>query len=307
MQLKNECWELIGINRQRLGSITASESATGTNTAVSQSYAQTEPYFVQQEYIENQELQCILDIALYIESRKPESTLSFIDSEGGNAFVKIQTESQLRNRDIKLFMTSRSDDMRVFQQIQGLAQAAMQNGASLYEVAQMYTETSTRKLMDTYKKLKEKQDAIVQEQQQMQQQAQQMQQQQMEQEAAMEEKKYQDEIQVQIYKIDTEANTALTVAQIKERIQISKDSLSPDGPNYNDIMSVNLKQQEQIYKRDIEQIKLEQMKRKVDLDETSAQNRAMHDERKLSLQSERNDIEKEKIKIMKKKTDSNRK
>jgi hypothetical protein len=49
------------------------------------------------------------------------------------------------------------------------------------------------------------------------------------------------------------------------------------------------------------------MKRKVDLDETSAQNRAMHDERKLSLQSERNDIEKEKIKIMKKKTDSNRK
>lgn len=307
MQLKNECWELIGLNRQRLGSITASESATGTNTAVSQSYAQTEPYFVQQEYIENQELQCILDMALYIESRKPESTLSFIDSEGGNAFVKIQTESQLRNRDIKLFMTSRSDDMRVFQQIQGLAQAAMQNGASLYEVAQMYTETSTRKLMDTYKKLKEKQDAMAQQQQQIQQQAQEMEQQKMQQEAAMEEKKHQDEIQVQIYKIDTEANTALTVAQIKERIQISRDSLSSDGPDYNDIMSINLKQQEQIYKRDIEQIKLDQMKRKVDLDETSAQSKAMHDERKLALQSERNDIEKEKIKMMKKKTDSNKK
>ena len=307
MQLKNECWELIGLNRQRLGSITASESATGTNTAVSQSYAQTEPYFVQQEYVENQELQCILDMALYIESRKPESTLSFIDNEGGNAFVKIQTDAHLRNRDIKLFMTSRSDDMRVFQQIQGLAQAAMQNGASLYEVAQMYTETSTRKLMDTYKKLKEKQDQLVQQNQQMQQQAQEMEQQKMQQEAAMEEKKHQDDIQVQIYKIDTEANTALTVAQIKERIQISKDSLSAEGPDYNDIMSLNLKQQEQIYKRDIEQIKIDQMKRKVSIDETAAQTKAIHDERKLALQSERNDIEKEKIKMMKKKTDSNKK
>jgi hypothetical protein len=204
-------------------------------------------------------------------------------------------------------MTSRSDDMRVFQQIQGLAQAAMQNGASLYEVAQMYTETSTRKLMDTYKKLKEKQDQLVQQNQQMQQQAQEMEQQKMQQEAAMEEKKHQDDIQVQIYKIDTEANTALTVAQIKERIQISKDSLSAEGPDYNDIMSLNLKQQEQIYKRDIEQIKIDQMKRKVSIDETAAQTKAIHDERKLALQSERNDIEKEKIKMMKKKTDSNKK
>jgi hypothetical protein len=72
-------------------------------------------------------------------------------------------------------------------------------------------------------------------------------------------------------------------------------------------MSLNLKQQEQIYKRDIEQIKIDQMKRKVSIDETAAQTKAIHDERKLALQSERNDIEKEKIKMMKKKTDSNKK
>ena len=34
IQMKNECWELIGMSRQRLGSISASETATGTNTAI---------------------------------------------------------------------------------------------------------------------------------------------------------------------------------------------------------------------------------------------------------------------------------
>lgn len=300
-QLKNECWELIGLNRQRLGSITASESATGTNTAVSQSYAQTEPYFVQQEYIENQELQCILDIAQYLETRKPESTLSFIDSEGGNAFVKIQTETQLKNRDIKLFMTSRADDMRVFQQIQGLAQPALQNGASLYEVAQMYTETSTRKLLDTYKKLKEKQDGIQQQNQQMQQQAQQMEEQKLQQEQQMEEKKHQDDIQVQVYKIDTEANTALTVAQIKERIQISKDNQGTGEVDYMDIMGHNLKQQESIYKRDIEEMKVQMMKQKMQEDASKNVIDANHKQTKLALESERNDIEKNKVKVMEKK------
>ena len=42
-QMKNECWELVGMSKQRMGSISASESATGTQTAMQQSYAQTEP------------------------------------------------------------------------------------------------------------------------------------------------------------------------------------------------------------------------------------------------------------------------
>jgi len=307
MQLKNECWELIGINKQRLGSITASESATGTNTAVSQSYAQTEPYFVQQEYIENQELQCVLDMALYLEARKPDSTLSFIDNEGGNAFVKIQTETHLKNRDIKLFMTSRSDDMRVFQQIQGLAQAAMQNGASLYEVAQMYTETSTRKLLDVYKKLKEKNDQMLQQKQQMEQQAQQMEQQKMEQESAREDKYHQDEIQVKTYEIDTKANTELTIAQIKERMKMAEINRATDEPDFLDIMAHHQKEQESIYKRDIEDMKVQMMKEKLAQENMKAGTDAQHKERKLALESERNDIEKDKVKMMKKKISSNSK
>jgi hypothetical protein len=44
--MKAECWELIGMSKQRMGSVSASETATGTNTAMQQSYSQTEPLFI---------------------------------------------------------------------------------------------------------------------------------------------------------------------------------------------------------------------------------------------------------------------
>jgi hypothetical protein len=76
MQLKNECWELIGMSKQRLGSVSASETATGTNTAITQSYSQTEPLFVAHEYVLGQLYQAIIDASLYVESQKPQSTIS---------------------------------------------------------------------------------------------------------------------------------------------------------------------------------------------------------------------------------------
>ena len=66
-QMKNECWELVGLSKQRLGSISASESATGTNTAIQQSYSQTEPLFVAHEYVMGQLYQAIIDAALHVE------------------------------------------------------------------------------------------------------------------------------------------------------------------------------------------------------------------------------------------------
>jgi len=302
--IKAECWELIGLTKQRLGSIQASETATGTNTAVSQSYAQTEPYFVQQEYLENMELQCILDIAQYIECRKPESTLSFIDSSGGNVFCKIQTASALKNRDIKLFMSNRAEDQRFYNKVEELTQAALQNGVSFYEVAQMLETTSVRKKMDMLKKLKEKQDQMAQQNQQMQQQAQQAEQQQKEKELAQEEQHHQDDIQIQVYKIDTQANTEITVAQMKERIQIAKDSQSTDQPDMLDILANQQKQQESIYKRDIEQIRMQMEKKKMEMAQANQEQDGNRKDRKLDLEEDRNKITREQIKEQKKKATS---
>jgi hypothetical protein len=168
-QLKNECWELIGITRQRLGSVQASESATGTNMAVQQSYAQTEPLFVAHEYVLGQLYQAIIDAALYVESKKPQSTLSYITSEGESAFVSVNG-SDLKFRDLKVFLTNRPEDTQMFNELRQLAQPLMQNGGSLYDVIELYSTKSMREMKKVFKDLRDRQFQQQDQQQQIQQQ-----------------------------------------------------------------------------------------------------------------------------------------
>jgi len=175
MQLKNECWELVGMSRQRMGSISASESATGTNAAITQSYSQTEPLFVAHEYILMQLYQAIIDASLYVESKKPQSTLSYITSKGESAFVQVNG-SDLKFRDLKVFATNRPEDKKMFEEIRGLSQAVIQNGGSLHDVIELYSTNSVREMKKVFKTLKDRQEQL--QDQQMQQQQQQMEQQQ---------------------------------------------------------------------------------------------------------------------------------
>jgi hypothetical protein len=158
-QIKNECWELIGMNRQRLGSIQASESATGTNAAITQSYAQTEPLFVAHEYVLGQLYQAIIDAALYVESKKPQSTISYITSEGESAFVSVNG-TDLRFRDLKVYLTNRPEDKQMFNEIRGLSQAVIQNGGSLHDVIELYSTNSMRQMKKVFKTLKERQEEL---------------------------------------------------------------------------------------------------------------------------------------------------
>ena len=182
VQMKNECWELIGMSKQRLGSISASETATGTNTAITQSYSQTEPLFVAHEYLLGQLYQSMIDAALYIESKKPESTLSYVNSEGESAFIQVNG-ADLKFRDLKVFLTNRPEDQRIFNEIRSLSQAVLQNGGSLHDIIELYTTNSVRQMKKVFKDLKERQEQL--QDQQAQQQQQQLDQQQQQAEATL--------------------------------------------------------------------------------------------------------------------------
>ena len=168
-QMKIECWELVGMSKQRMGSVSASESATGVNTAVQQSYSQTEPLFVAHEYVLGQLYQAIIDAALYIESAKPESTLSYITSEGESAFVQVNG-SDIKFRDLKVFLTNRPEDTQMFNELRQLSQALIQNGGTLYDVVELYTTKSMRDMKKTFKDLRDRQIAQQDQAQQLEQQ-----------------------------------------------------------------------------------------------------------------------------------------
>lgn len=170
-QMKIECWELIGMSKQRMGSIAASETATGTQTALSQSYSQTEPLFIAHEYVMGQLYQAIVDAALYIESSKPQSTLSYITNEGESAFVQVNG-SDLKLRDLKVFLTNRPEDTQMFNELRQLSQAIIQNGGTLYDVIELYSTKSMREMKKTFKDLRDRQMEQQQQQLQLQQQQQ---------------------------------------------------------------------------------------------------------------------------------------
>ena len=158
-QLKNECWELIGMSRQRMGSVTASESATGTNAAITQSYSQTEPLFVAHEYVLGQLYQSIIDASLYVESQKPQSTISYITSQGESAFVQVNG-SDLKFRDLKVYLTNRPEDQKMFTELRGLSQAVIQNGGSLSDIIELYSTDSVRQMKKVFTKLKSRQEEL---------------------------------------------------------------------------------------------------------------------------------------------------
>ena len=169
VQMRSECWKLVGISEQRLGEMRATETATATNSALSQSYAQTEPLFAQHEYTINKLYQALLDAAIYTESNKPQSTISFITSEGEHAFVQMNG-SDLKLRELGVFVTSRAEDAQNFKEFRQLSQAMLQNGASPYEISVLYATKSMRRMQDIYKALKDKQDQFQQQEQEQKQQ-----------------------------------------------------------------------------------------------------------------------------------------
>jgi len=192
-QMKQECWELIGMSKQRMGSISASESATGTNAALTQSYSQTEPLFVAHEYVLGQLYQAIIDASLYVESKKPQSTISYITSKGESAFVEVNG-TDLRFRDLKVFATNRPEDKKMFEEIRQLSQAVIQNGGSLYDIIELYSTDSVRQMKKVFKTLKDRQEQMQDQQQQMQQQQQQAQQEQAQAQLAQQQQQHEEQI-----------------------------------------------------------------------------------------------------------------
>jgi hypothetical protein len=168
MQMKIEAWELVGITRERLGSVAATQTATGTNAAVSQSYAQTEPYFMQHEYVFNDVCQALLDAAQFIETKKPFSTLSFVNTLGEQIFLQVNTDD-IKMRDLKVFATSRSEDKEAIQSMRNLSQTILQNGGTPYDVSILYTTNSVRQMRQVYKDLRDKMYAVQAQQQQLEQ------------------------------------------------------------------------------------------------------------------------------------------
>lgn len=128
--------KLTGITPQRQGQIAASELVSNANTAVNMSYHITEPWFWNHNQVKRRVLTMLLNTskAAWKDNKR---YLNYILDDATRAFV--QLSDNFFYEDMDIFVDDSTKNQQYIDQLKQLLQPAMQNGASLLDIAEIIT------------------------------------------------------------------------------------------------------------------------------------------------------------------------
>jgi hypothetical protein len=267
---KQQAYEVIGVNPQRMGQPIAQQTATGVEQAVASSYAQTEMFFMQHcDYLMPRVHQMRTDLAQYYHSTDASVRLSYIT--GADEKVNFEMNgTELLMRDLNIFCSTNANHRAVLEQLKGMALQNNTTGASIFDLGKVVQSDSISELNDALKSSEEKvqsqKQADMQQQQQMQQE-----------QIASQEKQQQALIQAEAEKQDKQLQNNITVAEIRaagygSTVDIDQNQMS----DYRDAM------------KDIRDT--DQYREQTDLQREKEVNRSIQ-------QSKKDDIEREKLQV----------
>lgn len=292
--------KLTGITPQRQGQIAASELVSNANTAVNMSYHITEPWFWNHNQVKRRVLTMLLNTskAAWKDNKR---YLNYILDDATRAFV--QLSDNFFYEDMDIFVDDSTKNQQYIDQLKQLLQPAMQNGASLLDIAEIITLDNMSMIKNRLEEIEQKRMEQMQQQQQAEQQAQQQmaeQQNQLKEEELMLKEA---EIDLEKYKVDQDNATKITVAQlnacrgaenmdqdmngIPDPIEIGKQALEQQKIN-SDIATKQLELNNK--RREIEQ-KREAENKKIQLEKDR-----MKHETELQRVSDKAALEREKLK-----------
>jgi hypothetical protein len=174
---KQQAYDVIGVNPQRMGQQLSQMTATGVEQAASASYAQTEVFFIQHcDYLMPRVHTMRTDLAQYYHSTKPSARLSYMTSQDENVNFEING-TDLLMRDLNIFCSTTANHRAVLEQLKQMAMTNNTTGATIYDLGKLVQADTVSEVNNTLKAAEEK---MQQQKQQEQQQQQQMQQQQLE-------------------------------------------------------------------------------------------------------------------------------
>lgn len=164
---KQQAFEAIGITPQRMGQqIGQSMTATGIETALNMSFAQTEMYFVKHsEYLMPRVHQMRTDLAQYYHSKNPSVRLSYVTSLDERINFEMNG-TDLLLRDLNVFITSRVNHREIMEKIRGLAINNNTAGASIFDLGNIIKAESIAEIDHTLKNIEEKNNKMRQEEMQ---------------------------------------------------------------------------------------------------------------------------------------------
>ena len=261
---KQQCFEAIGINPQRLGAPIAQETATGVVQALNQSYAQTEMYFTQHsDNLMPRVHQMRTDLAQYYYSTNPSLRLSYMTSESEKVnFVINGTDLLLR--DFNVFATTKTNHRAILDQLKQLAIQNNTSGASIYDLGNIIKADSIAEVTDILKDSEAKMEQRRQQEMQQQQQMQEQQIQARQQEEMM-------KMQFQQQENEKERQKDITVAEIRAAgygsdSDINENKVSDFKERMDEINKTSQYREQMNFKREESAVKNSQANEKMKID-----------------------------------------
>lgn len=281
---KNQAFEVIGLNPQRMGQAIAQQTATGIEQAMSASYAQTEQYFIQHsDNLMPRVHQMRTDLAQYYHSNKPSVRLQYITSKDEKVNFEING-TELLMRDLNIFCTTKTNSRAVMEQLKQLAINNNTTGASIYDLGNVIKSESIAELTGVLKnaeqKVQSQKESEMQQQQEMQQQM-----------IESQEKQKAMDLQFRAEQADMDRQTQLTVAEIRAAgygaaVDINENQVSDYQDALEGIRQEQRYQDQMNLKRESEMTKKEMGNQKLQIERESLQARKEIADKQLQVAKE---------------------
>ena len=214
-------WEkLSGVSRQRQGEIGAYEGKASSQQAILQSSHITEDMFRKFSRLEQRDMQALLDYSkeAWLTGKKGQ----FVMPDGTTDFLDLDSMEHLES-EYGIFVSDSGKDQLKLDQIKGLTQAMMQNGAKTSTVAEILDAESFPQIKEKLKAAERAQEQLEQAQQQAEQQAQQqamaMEQAKVEQESLEKERDRQKDIEVALINAEARRDPAAENFNLQKMMQ----------------------------------------------------------------------------------------
>ena len=272
---KQQCFDAIGINPQRLGGAVSAQTATGVVQAMQQSYAQTEMYFVQHsDHLMPRVHQMRTDLAQYYYSTNPSVRLSYISTEAEKVNFQING-TDLLLRDFNVFATTKTNHRAILENLKQMALTNNTTGASIYELGNIVKADSIAEVSDI---LKDSETRMQKQREQDMQQQRQMQEQQLQAKAQEDQQK----LQVEMSENEKDRQNDITLAEIRSAgygsmVDINQNQQSDFQDAMKDIREttqyreqMNLKREENASKSSMETSRLSVEREKIAADKQIA-------------------------------------
>lgn len=272
--------EISGVSKQREGSISSNELVGNVERSVVQSAHITEPWFWVHNQVKKECLTMLLDTAKHA-WKDNKTSIQYVLDDATRAFLTLSDDFFYEDMDI--FVEDTTKNQQQIEALKNLMQPAMQNGASLLDIAEIITMDNVTmirsKLEEIEQKRMEQQQAMEQAQAEREQQMAQIQNEIKEEELMLKEA----EMDLKKYEIDSNNATKITVAQLNA--YRGAENMDQDGSGVPDVIEIG--------KQAIEQ-------QKVNSDITSKQfefnNKKREMEMKREIENKKIELEKQKMK-----------